>query len=134
MDKLKEIKKLEKLEVKINSIKDLLSDMRNIYLETAHFNVAINSKSYIRIYKGEKVSVNKNLFIKYLEGEIIESEKESKNIIDKLSNMWYDINSENHYFLYCWLLQVYQDWVPLHPCGIVIDSGNTNMWYFTNRN
>ena len=88
MDKLKEIKKLEKLEVKINSIKDLLSDMRNDYLGTAHFNVTINSKSYVRNYEGEKVCVNKNLFIKYLESEMIESEKESKNIIDKLSNMW----------------------------------------------
>lgn len=61
--------------------------MRNTYLENAHFNATINSKSYVRIYEGENVSVNKNLFIKYLESEMIESEKESKNIIDKLNNM-----------------------------------------------
>lgn len=83
MERLKQVQKLELMEMELDKIKRLKNDLKSSYFQTAEFVVNVYSNDWNKEYESndEWIGVNKGNFIEYLDMEVDRLERNCNNII-----------------------------------------------------
>ena len=86
-NRLETIIEMKKNEDNKEVIKNMLYDINNMYSGSVHFNIQYDGNVFNNKYSDEYLYPNKDRFIKYLESELNELEKEMDNLIIKLKEV-----------------------------------------------
>ena len=86
-NRLEIIIEMKKNEDNKEVIRKMLKDLKNMYSGSIHFNIQHDGNVFNNEYSDEYLYPNKDRFIKYLESEINELEKEMDNLIIKLKEV-----------------------------------------------